>query len=238
MNLPKIKADLLRKLNIENPATAPSYIVDDVLTAMNSAGQFMNSAGHPFWLPRTDSVAFGAVTEADLANARAVIAVRRQNGTPLFRTKGKHDFQNFEQIYGAAKSGLARCFLVQPKEPASDATLVLSIGPSDLDAQTLEIECTPVFERWALADLDDAALSPSMPSDYIETLFLPVARFYVTRSHFFSNEELQVRIESDFSTAIGLIRAINPKVSLPSDAQLKRNYATGRPVARTEGGAE
>lgn len=225
MNLPAIKADLLRKVFVENPATAPSYLVEDILTAVNSAGEFLNMIGFPFWMAKDATEAVDAITAIiTIEDARGVHRVARaSDGVPLFPIADSHGMRAFGQNYRVNGTHTLRAYRVLTPPTPDAREIKVEVGPAPIaTGQSVEVSYTPVFEPYAVADLDNAALTPEMPAGYVTTLFLPVARYFATRSHWFSAEELEARLNEDYGMAIALIRRINPKVRIPAEYQRRR----------------
>jgi hypothetical protein len=231
MNLPAIKADLLSKVQIEPGTTAPAAVLTDVLTAINSAAQFMNMAGHPFWATGRETVSLGSTVTFELDDARAVKKVlRMSNGLPLLRADSLSEVVNFFYTH-FAKADVTVDYLatIYHCEQGEDATkLSFTFGPAPLRDQEVEITYAPTFTNYTSADLDNAAKSPDVGAGYVETLFLPLARFYISRSQFFNNDSLKASIEADYGMAFNLVRSINPALRLPSDEQVRRAYGGQR----------
>lgn len=227
MNLPDIKADLLRKLDVEDTSDAEAWLLADVLTAVNTAGQVLNAAGTPFWMLETSDVGVSeSAPSVTLSTARAVKSVGRLI-TPLFKAESLYDVTNFHSLYlretdaaAAAKEHQPQCYYPE----ISGGQVVLHFGPRKLPATAVNVRVayTPKFTPWTTADLSDATKEPLVPFEMVETAFLPLARFYITRSHrFHFQERLLGQLTADYQAAVGLIRSLNPSVPMPDEDQLR-----------------
>jgi len=229
MNLPEIKNDLLRKLGIENPSDAPANIIQDVLTALNMAGQLLNASGDPFWLLTTDSVSLSSVVTSKVIDGHSVKIVRSSDNIPLLRCESLHQLDNYAAIYlGDTGEGPhdAQAYYVETKaNPADggDVLVTIHFGPTDLSEETITTTFCPGFVDWVTADLSDDQKSPKVPFAYVETVFLPLARFYMTRSHWFNDTELEARLREDFSNAVTILRQVNPALHIPHLDQVKQS---------------
>lgn len=232
MNLPAIKADLLAKLQIEPGTTAPAAALADALTAINSAGQFLNMAGFPFWQLGCKTVSLDNATAEDtIDGARAVKKVMRlSNGLPLLRADSIGELKAFFATHSYPSSKMQpvpeHFALIYFCQQGDDPTkLDLLFGPTPLGEQEVVVTYAPLFDSYTVGDLDDAAKVPEVGAGYVENLFLPLARFYVSRSRFFNDAELKASIESDYGMAFNIVRSLNPALRLPTDEQVRRTYA-------------
>jgi hypothetical protein len=228
MNLPDIKNDLLRKLFIERPGNSPDYVLDDVLHAINSAGQLLNSIGFPFWAKETIDLKFSHIIPERVLDARKVEVVRsKSTGLALQRASSRAQVKQWESIFESAEGNYnsagyqsARVFFSEAEVPSTLKQVRLRVGPSPLLEQTVTVEYVPVFERYTRADMENESVSVAVPSDYVETLFLPIARYFATRSHFFSHTENFARLEDDYRQAVSMLQAVNPELSMPTPPSL------------------
>jgi hypothetical protein len=224
MNLPDIKDDLLRKLYIERPASSPDYVLDDILHAINSAGQLLNSIGFPFWEKKTTELSFSHIIPERVLDARKVEVVRsKSTGLALQRASSRGQVKQWEAMFESAEGNfndagyqIARVFFSEAEVPSTLKQVRLQVGPSPLLEQTVKVEYVPVFERYSRADMENESIRVAVPSDYVETLFLPIARYFGTRSHFFSDKENFGRLQDDYRQAVAMLQAVNPELSMPT----------------------
>jgi len=226
VKLVDIRTDLLRKLGLETPADAPAYVDEDVLTAMNTAGQVLNVAGDPFWLVDTTDVTVNDVTQSQVIEGHSVKSVRvKDSNLPLLRAESLWQINQYHSIYlgdsVAASSYKPQAYFVDSTS-ANDALVVtVHVGPRPLESTELTIEFVPAFSAWAIADINSGDKKPEIPFDYIESIFLPMARFYATRSHWFSRNDLMPKIEQDFAGVVQVLRGANPGLHIPFADQIK-----------------
>jgi len=243
MNLPEIKADLLRKLFIEQAATAPAYVVQDVLQAINSAAQLLNVMGDPFWEKGITEKAFDEVIDEHVLDARSVASVRSvATGIALAKSSSLQQVINYDSIYESARDNevdsqykTARIYYAAAERPASTSQVRVSVGPTPLSSQSLQIEFIPNFVRFVTADLEDTGAEISVPYNFIETVFLPIARFFATRSHFYSDDNYPL-LEQDYLTAMDVVKSLNPSVNIPSVEDIRRERRMRMREARRKEG--
>ena len=142
MDLTQIKADLLRKLHIQEPTDAPDYMLDDVLNAINAAGQLLNAAGYPFWEKSQVPLVVTEATKTQAIDARAVVQVTFENGISLFRASSLQQLIQYGAVFAddeadASLDQVARVFHVDVSGTASDGKVAITVGPSPLLDQTL-----------------------------------------------------------------------------------------------------
>lgn len=229
MTLPEIKEDLLRKLFIERAASAPDYVVQDVLQAINGASQTLNGLGVPFWERSTVDKSFDETNNVRVFNARKVQSVRsKETGLALSQASSKQEVLNYDALFESARGNevdggfqKARIYFVESERPASKNQVRVLVGPGPLLDQVLELELIPVFTAYTTADLENSSKEVPIPFDHIETIFLPIARFFATRSHFYSDDNYQM-LESDYVSAIDMVKRLNPGAVLPSVEDIRR----------------
>lgn len=225
MNLVEIRADLLRKLGIDAPDDATESVDADVLIAINTAGQVLNVAGDPFWLIEAAEVGVSEVIASKVIAGRSVKSVRvKASSSPLLRVDSLWQLQQYAAMFlgqsEPSASYAPQAFHVE-MEPTSKAVTV-TFGPKPLEAATLSIQFVPTFEAWTLDEISTGDTVPPIPHSYVESIFLPMARYYMTRSHWFNRGDLLPSIEKDFAGVVKLLRGANPALHIPHSDQLKR----------------
>jgi hypothetical protein len=222
-----IEAHLLRLVNIETVATAPSYIKDDAATALNQAFQEIWSSPDSDYFTREEK------TLSTVAGTKAyVLAEAIQDilgpirftatGKPIAPCESKGELHAFGPIFQSGESydvshGEPQVYYLDRTRSPSDedevlvVTLLLAPTPDKAYTITYDaaLEC-PSFTRSDFCDTPLAKLP--IPHKYVETILLPIARYNMTRSHFFSNQDLMKALEGDYLKAMRQIGYVDPQI--------------------------
>ena len=227
VTLTEIKEDLLRKLYIEIPNLAPQGILDDVLMAINGACQMLNVAGNPFW--RETSATLTGVTgttPSTMTDAQRIISMKNATGRPLIRAANEDECKFAHEIFqGLTTAGADNPALVYAVASVFNATtggftFTIHFGPQPLATQDLTVSYIKVFTNYLKSDLENDVKIVSVPFEYVETILLPIARYLVTTSHFFSNKEAIPVLKEGYQAAMNALQDANPEIAFPSISQL------------------
>lgn len=211
MRLIDARDDVLRKVWVENPAKAPGYVLSDVCNAFNQALQLVYLSAPDHF--RRSSIEIQ--TEAGKpgyelpANVQAVLGPVRLPGRYLRHVDGRADFDRYHSLFlgedDPPAPGPPLAYFVRQTAAARTnsqrATLLLTPPPNAVYTLTLDVALSP--PAYSVADLASSG-QLSVPHGYAESLFLPVARYYAMRSHFFGDEEHRKSLESDYEQALAL----------------------------------
>lgn len=211
MNLQQIRDDLLRKIWVEHPADAPAYLLDDVAVAVNQAMQaiWLSEDLH-FSRAESRSVIFGAgVNKVTLgADVQRVLGdVRRNDGGFLRPVYRRADIEYYARRFLGQmdeSTGVPVVYWVQSVKSSSggdsvSAVLWVAPIPASTTEVIMQVELdAPHYTAGNLATTGTIA----MPHQYVEALFLPLARYFITRSHWFSNEEHRAAFQTDAEAAM------------------------------------
>jgi hypothetical protein len=227
MLLVDIRKDLLRKLGVETPSDAPAYVDEDVLTAINLAGQVLNTAGDPFWLTDEVIVTVDGSTKTKVIDGHSVKTARiSATNLPLLRAESLWQLEQYHSIYlgdaTPAASYAPQAYFVDTTSAADALVVTVHFGPRPMVSTELKIVYVPKFVNWVLADINSGTKKPEIPFDYIESTFLPIARYYATRSHWFSRSDMMPAIERDFASAVQVLQSANPALHVPYADQLRK----------------
>ena len=238
MTLTDIRDDLLRKLGIEDPGDASALVETDVLHAINAAGQLLNAAGDPYWRLKNEGLNFSKTTASADIDGHSIKHVRvKDGGKPLLEADSLWQLEQYQNIYMPGtlnpepEAGYeAECYYIEAQSGPVGATQVtVHVGPKPLATVELELRYVPRFEAWTLTQMQDNSTRPDVAFEYIELTFLPLARYYASRSHWFSREDLLPKMEADFAAAVQALQNFNPELRIPYMDQLKQTEE--RPVA-------
>lgn len=208
--------DLLSKLGIEgtDPTVAPALAQQDVIIALNQAGQVLQRAGQDFFTRQyLDVTLISGQQEYALAQTvQAVLGpLRLANGVPLQALLSRGELDQFDRIFlGSASYGAAQGV------PVAYWVEYMSNGDANGDIEQVNLYFCPipttnpgtvtaeVVLAWVNMAVADIGSTSSLPvaRNYVESILLPLARWYVTRSSQFSRPELLPGLESDYQQAI------------------------------------
>ena len=208
--------DLLSKLGIEgsDPTAAPALAQQDVIIAMNAAGQMLQRAGQDFFTRSRLTVGLSAGTAIYPLgqNIQAVLGpVRLNDQIPLAALTSRGELDQFDRIFlGLADYGSS------PGVPIAYFPEFLNNGATVGDPEQVNIWFAPIpatnpgfvvvevidaFASITLANIGSSSLLP-VARNYAETIFQPIARLAITRSSQFSRPDLLKQITDDAQSAM------------------------------------
>lgn len=229
--LQDIRDDLLRKLYFERPEQATPGALADVLGAINGALQQMWQSPEDFFKRTEETVALVAGTSSyELpATVQRILAPAVLSGgkrlTPL-----AYKYQWFE--YGALFAGATDQSFPKDTPEAffldrqAGGTVRLLVVPEPVDAEVLKIEAEHSAPAYETADLT-TAIEPPIPHKYAETLFLPIARWRITRSHYFMNQEALPGLQQDYAEALAVLGLADPQIEPLKKRKAREEAAEG-----------
>ena len=234
MNSLELKNDLLRKLYIEDPSALDGTILAgleaEVVSAINRAFQMIWTAPKSSHFTRkhfTFSVVGGTSSYALDSTLQAVLGpVKLDGATPHLRAiTERGDFDNYPTRFKGALSNAAASgrpeayFLERLFADAAEATTVnMLLTPTPDTSYSADFEGSIEAPNFTLAEIDADVALP-MPHQYVESILQPIARMYITRSHFFMADRRQAEIQAftmDYAEARRQIGATDPLV--PEDS--------------------
>jgi hypothetical protein len=208
-----VRDDLLRKLGIESAASASAGMLADVLEAMNHAQQTLWTAGPDYFTRTQTSVTLvdGTQTYSLAATVQSVLGpVRLPSGRTLRALESRAELDNFGLLYLGQTSpevaaGTPVAYFVENLyQTGADPVLIklhVVPKPNAGAAGTAVVEGVSDCVIFASADLTSTDPLP-VAQQYVESLFLPLARQALTRSTYFSATDLEKKIEADFQEAM------------------------------------
>lgn len=199
MNSLQLKNLLLRKLYIEDPTTLAGTILggleDDVVAAINRAYQVI-------WTAPLDYFRRGEYTFATVSGTQAYTleqgiqaiegVVKLNGGTPhVAPIQNRADFDNYgtrflNQLTNTIANAIPQGYFLQKfgQENADSVLLKMLFVPTPDDAYTVTFEASSEAPNLTLANVD-AGVDLHIPANYVESILMPLARYFVTGSHFF-----------------------------------------------------
>jgi hypothetical protein len=212
-----VRDDLLRKLGVETAGSASAAMLADVLDAMNYAQQTLWMAG-PDYFTRTQldlALVAGTAVYTLGSTVQSVLGpFRLPSGRTLRALESRSEFDNFGMLYlgqttPEVDAGTPLAYFVESLNQSGDDPVKIRIhvtpAPDSSAAGTATIDGVSECTLFATADLAGTGVLP-VAQQYVETLFLPLARKRLTRSTYFSATDLQSKIDDDFEEAVAMLR--------------------------------
>lgn len=206
-----IRDDVLRRVWIERPADAvPDFVLADVATAINQALQTLWTLPREDWFRRQEievSLVAGTNRYALPSTIQNVLGVTRANGSELRPVQSRSDIDNYAKRFTGATTeanGTPAAFWIErlASGGSSDsAAAYLWLAPTPSATATLTMEVSSEAPNYTVAQLDDAVNTIPMPHAYVESLLLPVARFFATRCHWFNGDPGGLKTDAEAAFA-------------------------------------
>jgi len=213
MSLTVIQArnDLLSKLGITDAAEASALTLQDVVIAINGAGQMLQTAGQEYFTKERITVGVYAGTSIYPINrsVQAVLGpVLLDDEKPLRGLESQGQYDQFDRIfmgggdYGPG-DGDPKAYWVDYAKDGNTGDICdinIWLAPRPEQAHTLTIDVVNDWIEYVVADLDSTDELP-VAQNYTESIFLPIARMLVTRSAQFSRPDLLAQLTQDAQRA-------------------------------------
>lgn len=219
MTRKQIRDDLLRKVWFEDPDRVPGYVLDDVTTEVNRALQTLWALPSRDWFRRQqiEIALVSGTNRYELAlNIQRVLGITRLNGSALRPAKTRGDIENYGRRYLGELSetpGTPMIYWVEQlaSGDASDsAAAFLWLAPTPNAGATLTLQTSTEAPNYSNADLTSEEEGIPMPHGYVESLFLPVARYFVSRSHWFRDAARVDELRADATSAFAALGMVAP----------------------------
>lgn len=235
LTIVQARDDLLSKLGIEVAAEASALTLQDVVIALNGAGQMLQTAGQDYFTREEIVVGIYAGTSIYPINrnVQSILGpVRLDNEKPLEALESQGQYDQYDRMFRGGSSygpGVGEPEAYWPKylkegDAGDICDVQLYVAPTPIVPATLTIEVVNDWEELAVADLDDTTELP-VAQNYTESIFLPIARMLVTRSSQFSRPDLLKQLTDDAAVAM---QRLGVSGGFPNETQ-------PRPPRQTEG---
>jgi hypothetical protein len=234
LTIVQARNDLLSKLGIEDASEASSLTLQDVVVALNGAGQMLQAAGEDYFTKEVLTVGVYAGTSIYpiTRNVQSVIGNVLLDEKPLFGLESIGQYNQFERTFNDGTdygpgSGEPQAYWVEYQKEGNSGDICdiqFYLAPTPTAGATVTIEVVNDWEGLVVADLDDTTELP-VAQNYTESIFLPIARMLVTRSSQFSRPDLLEQLTADAERAMA---ALGVSGGFPNEEQ-------PRPPRRTDG---
>lgn len=224
MTLKEARDDMLRKVWIELSDQAPSYLYDDMAVAFNQAMQVIWQSPSDYFRRKHYSLATVIGTDSYTLDSgiQEVLGPVRLNGShPHLRPVA--DRGNFDHYHTRYKGGTndtpanakPEAYYIERLNVAGDDSVQISmlLAPTPDAVYFIDYEASTEAPRYTANDLaTGSAVNVPMPHAYAESIFLPVARYYAMRSHYFSHEEHRSAFNGDYLNSMMLLGVSDPQL--------------------------
>jgi len=89
--------------------------------------------------------------------------------------------------------------------------VILRVWPFPDGPYLLKLQGEAIPARYAVADLSSEVISPDLPSGMVETVFLPIFRYGLTRFPHFNNDDVVPRLREDYERAMLQLEHMEPQ---------------------------
>lgn len=213
MSLTVIQArnDLLSKLGITDAAEASALTLQDVVVALNGAGQMLQTAGQEYFTKERITVGVYAGTSIYPINRSVQTVIGPallDDEKPLRGLESQGQYDQFDRIFMGGTDygpgdGEPKAYWVDYQRDGNTGDICdinIWLAPRPEDAHTVTIDVVNDWIEYVVADLESTAELP-VAQNYTESIFLPIARMLITRSAQFSRPDLLEQLTADAQRA-------------------------------------
>lgn len=212
MQIIQVRNDLLSKLGIDDPTLADALTLQDVVVAINGAMQMLQTAGQDYFTRQIITVGIYAGTSIYQvpASLQAVLGpIRLDDEKPLRALESQGQYDQYDRIFGdgvdyGPGDGEPRAYwpkYLRNGTAGDICDVEIYLAPRPTAGGSLTIEVVNDAPSYTTTDLDSTTQLP-IAQNYTETIFLPIARWLVTRSRIFARPELGAKLEADAQLAM------------------------------------
>jgi hypothetical protein len=197
MNLPELRDDLLRQLGVESPAQVPAPVLSDIAAAINAGRQTLwDTAGRDYFIQETLKVTFApAETQAQIPDLQEIFPpfADTTNARQLIPLTTFTQLATYDLLHTPidATAITPQAVLVRSNasysEPETSPHWTVTITPPPTQQTTIQALCVRRLTNITVAQLNDPATPLRVPNQHIETLLLPLARYALTASKYFTD---------------------------------------------------
>lgn len=227
MTLEYVADDITQVFGIPTFDDAPSFIQSRVLIDINTAIQQIQQAGEDYFGRETIDVPLVADQDdydLDETVQSVLEPIRLDDGTLLRKLTSRGQLFQFGQLFldqldDSVTDATPLCYYIESKR-RNDATfdevaitLHLAPKPSSTVAGARQLKIPIIRHPSQLVMLDLVAgtsLLP-IPHKYVESIFLPMARYNATTSFLFYEKEKIPRYEQEYKRALKLLGIGDPR---------------------------
>lgn len=211
LQIVQARNDLLSKLGIEDAAEASALTLQDVVVAINGAGQMLQAAGQEYFTKERITVSIYAGTSIYPINRNVQTVIGPailDEEKPLRGLESQGQYDQFDRIflggedYGPGEGEPKAYWVDYTKDGDSGDICDINIwfAPKPIAPGSVTIDVVNDWVSYVVADLSSTEELP-VAQNYTESIFLPIARMLVTRSSQFSRPDLLPQLTADAQRA-------------------------------------
>lgn len=241
--LREIFDNAIQILNIEKGDNSPPFIRERVVTDINAALQLLQTAPKDHF--QREEITLNLVNGTNAYDLAAevinVLLPVRIGSDTLTEITSRGEFDRFGQIYlGQTNTSGTRAkpmaVYVQRRRRTGNAdpskTQIL-FAPTPNATYTAKVEVTKTPPAYTVADLADPSPEVPVPHEFSESILLPIVRWNVRTSHFFSRQDLLSSMAEEYAKALDMLGLSNPKIDHTAEPDaMERKKAAARDAAR------
>lgn len=241
MTLREIFANVIQTLLIELDDSSPTFIRTRVVSDINAALQLM-ATGENYFTAEAITLNIGLATPSaalpeDTLNVSGPILLG--DGVPLARIATRGEFDSFSQIYLNTKNAHAPArpvgvYISEGLRAGADNTVeaVASFVPAPDADYTVSLYISRRPHTYTVADLSGTSPVVPLPHKMAESILLPLVRWNVRTSHFFTSKDMLPSLEADYNAALTQLGLAAPASERATSAALDRKRTAARIAAR------
>lgn len=246
MTIPEIANAIAQVFGIPTYADAPDLAKARILIDVNAAIEQLQNAGEDFY--GREDVSVTLVTGTDRYTLGKTVQtvldpVRLADGTPLRKITSRGALLQFGQLFlGQLDAEVANDtpthYFVEAAKDTTDTTgddvkidIYLRPAPDALSAGSANL-IVPVIKEASLVTSTQLTSGTSLlpiPHKYVESIFLPLARYNASSSFLFYDKDKKPQIDAEYERALQLLGGADPR-----QRDVGSNYSGPLSVARTQ----
>jgi hypothetical protein len=229
MTLKELRDDLLRKVWVEYPNTAPDFVFEDVTIAINAALQIMWSGPVDYF--RRTKTTFSLTTAEKVCdqNVQEVIGpvIIASTGAEIIRALDQQQFTFAAQRHlgsAAMDSAVPIIYWVDAERQSADDSVKVTMRFSPTPAASTSITMIVATEApsYSVATVTSAnAEVVPIPHKYVESILLPLARNEIAKSHWFWDDKNRAPLKESAGLAMALLSSLDPDAGTRSTSNNK-----------------
>jgi len=222
MTLRKIFDNLIALLGVETSDNSPQAMRDEAFAAIKAALQQMQGAGEDYYGREEVTIVLSAGTSAYTLDkaVQTVLDDPRIGSRTLKKLKTRSLFDNYGPLFlgklsRAVPEGSPLAYLVESLRDTAtgeedNVKIRISIVPTPAATGSMLVPVIKEPPTYTAADLCNDSVPP-VPHKYHESILLPLCRWNVVSSSYFSKPELLPALRDDRKRALIALGLVDPR---------------------------